>query len=277
MENAVLRSSSPPFVPDLKTWDQNSITATWLGHATVLIQFYGITVLTDPVLFPRIGARTSFGTVGPKRLVGPALRPSQLPEVDLVVLSHAHLDHLDKPSLRSLRGTPQIVTAANTEDLLRGTRTSGVHPLRWGDHREIQTRKGAVQVRAFEVAHWGARWRYDRYRGYNGYVLGREGKQIIFGGDTALSPSFRELRAKGPFCAAFMPIGAYDPWICSHCTPEQAVDMANDAKASHFLPIHFKTFAFGREGIQAPLQRLDQVLEVERLGWREIGQTFRLS
>jgi len=127
------------------------------------------------------------------------------------------------------------------------------------------------------VKHWGARWRHDSYRGYNGYIVSREGKKIIFGGDTAWSDSFRSLRSKGPFELAIMPIGAYQPWIQSHCTPEQAVQMANDAGANHFLPVHFKTFPLGREGVGEPMERLQAAIEPERIGWHDIGQTFSLS
>jgi L-ascorbate metabolism protein UlaG (beta-lactamase superfamily) len=134
-----------------------------------------------------------------------------------------------------------------------------------------------VEVEAYEVKHWGARWRHDSYRGYNGYILSREGKKIIFGGDTAWSESFRSLRGKGPFDLAIMPIGAYHPWIQSHCTPEEAVRMANDAGAKHFLPVHFKTFAFGREGVAEPMERLQAAIEPERIGWQDIGQTFSMS
>ena len=74
-----------------------------------------------------------------------------------------------------------------------------------------------------------------------------------------------------------MPIGAYEPWVCSHCTPEQAVRMAEDAGANHLLPVHFKTFAFGREGVTEPMERLDAAIEGERIGWRDVGQTFTLA
>ncbi|HVV71658.1 MAG TPA: hypothetical protein VHI52_09195, partial [Verrucomicrobiae bacterium] len=88
--------------------------------------------------------------------------------------------------------------------------------------------------------------------------------------------SFRDLRSEGPFELAMMPIGAYRPWICSHCTPEQAVHMANEAKARFFAPIHFKTFPLGREGPLEPMERLSLALEPERLAWRDVGETFQL-
>lgn len=265
----------PKFIPAPDCWDSEGITTAWLGHSTVLVNFYGVTILTDPVLFRRVGADTCIGTIGAKRLVAPALRPAQLPSIDLVLLSHAHMDHLDFATLRALPGTPQAVTAHDTEDLLRNTRFGRAKALAWGQKTRIWTAHGDVEVKAFEVKHWGARWKYDKHRGYNGYVLAREGKKIIFGGDTAWSTSFRGLRAQGPYELAIMPIGAYQPWVCSHCTPEEAVRMTNDAGASYLLPIHFKTFAFGREGTVEPLVRLEAALERDRIGWREVGETFR--
>ncbi len=267
----------PKLVPTPKTWDANGITAAWLGHSTVLLNFYGVNILTDPVLMRRVGADTCIGTLGAKRLVAPALTPAQLPPIDLVVLSHAHMDHLNFATLRALPGRPQVVSAHATEDLLHDTGLKPLQTLAWGDKARVNTRSGRVNLQAFEVKHWGARWRYDDYRGYNGYVLEREGKKIIFGGDTAYADSFRSLRAKGPFELALMPIGAYQPWICSHCTPEQAVAMANEAGAKYFLPIHFKTFPLGREGTEEPLNRLEKAIETERIGWRDIGETFRLA
>src|SRR5262245_18819788 len=108
----------PKFTPLPHTWDPNGVTAAWLGHSTVLLNFYGLTILTDPVLGKRVGAETPLGTVGAKRLVEAALRPKQLPPVDLVLLSHAHMDHLDPITLRSLPGKPCAVTAHSTTDLL---------------------------------------------------------------------------------------------------------------------------------------------------------------
>jgi L-ascorbate metabolism protein UlaG (beta-lactamase superfamily) len=184
------------------------------------------------------------------------------------------MDHLNYATLRWLPGSPQAVTARSTLELLRRTKLNHAAELRWGDTIRISTSQGEVLVEAFEVEHWGARWRHDRHRGYNGYIISREGRKILFGGDTAWTKSFRALRKKGPFDLALMPIGGYEPWVRSHCTPEQAVGMANDAGASRFLPIHFRTFSLGREPSNEPMERLEAAIESERIGWKHIGQTF---
>ena len=234
-----------------------------------------MTILTDPVLGKRVGADTLVGTIGAKRLIAPALKVRQLPAIDLVLLSHAHMDHMDLATLRALPGRPRVVTAHDTTDLLESTHLKEPKALKWGETARVFANHGDATVSAFQVKHWGARWKVDKYRGYNGYVVEREGKKIIFGGDTAWTESFRSLRSKGPYELAIMPIGAYKPWICSHCTPEQAVRMANDAGANHFLPIHIKTFPLGREGVVEPMERLEAAIENDRIGWRDVGQTFQ--
>ncbi len=265
-----------PQRPTPATWTDNAITLAWLGHATVLIDFYGLRILTDPVLFNRIGVDLGFGSFGPQRLVQCALRADEVPQVDLVLVSHAHFDHLDTPSLAAVRGMPVAVMAAETADLLPRRAYAGVHELRWNDTVTVATPHGEVRVRAIEVKHWGARIQRDTHRGYTGWVVEREGKRLLIGGDTANTASFRAHRRFGPFEAAVMPIGAYDPWITNHCTPEQAVAMADAAGARLFVPVHHQSFALSREPVDEPIARADRMLAAEhgRLGLRDIGETL---
>jgi L-ascorbate metabolism protein UlaG (beta-lactamase superfamily) len=265
--------------PKPSHWSDQDITASWLGHATVLINFYGLNVITDPVLFSRVGAYLGIGTIGPMRRQACALKASQLPPIHLVLLSHAHFDHFDIPSLSDLPGNPYAVTARNTSDLLQDTGLTKHSELKWGEKVLVSTEKGEIEVEAFEVRHWGARWRHDVFRGYNGYILNRGGKKIIFGGDTAMCDGFKGIRSRGPFDFACMPIGAYNPWIKSHCNPEEALRMANEAGARRILPMHHYTFRFGREHSLEPIHRLQAALasEPERLGWKEAGETFVLK
>jgi L-ascorbate metabolism protein UlaG (beta-lactamase superfamily) len=265
-----------PVKPVFAEWDSNRITLAWLGHATVLINFYGLRILTDPVLFNHVGVGFGLGTFGPKRHVRCALTPKELPPIDLLLLSHAHLDHLDFASLNALKGNPHVVTAAETGELLDGVPCKAPKELRWGDAALIHTSRGDARIEAFEVKHWGRRWPRGKERGYNGYVLEREGRRVLFAGDTAFTTSFAALKSRGPFAAALMPIAAYDPWIQSHCTPEEAVEMAFAAGAERIAPIHHATFKLSDEPMAEPIERLEQALstEPERIGWRRVGETM---
>jgi L-ascorbate metabolism protein UlaG (beta-lactamase superfamily) len=248
----------------------------WLGHSTVLLDFHGIRVLTDPALGDRIGVSLGVGTIGPKRLVAPALTVQNLPPIDVLLLSHAHMDHMDLPTLRSLGHSTFTISATRTRDLLMGTKLKPINELGWGERTVFQSPQGSLEIEAIEVRHWGQRWPNEMPRGYNGYILRREGKTVLFGGDTALTPAFRQLRSRGPFEIALMPIGAYRPWIRNHCTPEEAVTMANAAGAKYIVPLHHQTFRLSEEPASEPIERLQAALhqEPERLALHQIGQTF---
>jgi L-ascorbate metabolism protein UlaG (beta-lactamase superfamily) len=249
--------------------------AAWLGHSTVLLQLDGFTVLTDPVFSLRIGLNVGPLTMGIKRLVDPAAQIAELPPIDLILLSHAHMDHFDLPSLRQLANRrTSVVTASRTSDLLRPRRFAQVHELGWGETIQV----GHAKVTAFEVAHWGARMRSDVYRGYNGYLLEAGRKRVLFGGDTAYTPLFQQLRSSRPIDLAIMPIGAYDPWIRVHCNPEQALAMANDAGAEFILPVHHQTFQLSREPRFEPIERLAAAAgpHPERIPVHGIGGEFHV-
>jgi L-ascorbate metabolism protein UlaG (beta-lactamase superfamily) len=265
-----------PVKPRPGEWPENGITLAWLGHATVLINFYGLRILTDPVLFNRVGLSLGLGMVGPKRYVAPALRCSELPPIDVLLLSHAHRDHLDLPTLSRFKPSTFTVTAKATNDVARQAGLEQVTELAWNERTTFRHAKGELEIEALEVKHWGERWPSETPRGYNGYALRREGKAILFGGDTALTPAFAGYRAKGPFDVAVMPIGAYQPWIWNHCTPEQAVHMADAAHARYIVPIHHQTFCLSDEPMNEPIERLEQALakEPERLALRRIGESF---
>lgn len=264
-----------PYQPDPANWPDTGLHAAWLGHSTVLLKIDGLTILTDPVLSPKVGIRFGPFTLGMKRLVEPALTTGELPHVDLIVLSHAHFDHFDIPTLRRLESKrTRVVTATRTADLLRTRRYQSVHELAWGERATL----GPAEVRAVEVNHWGARTRTDTYRGFNGYTIEASGYRVLFGGDTAATTAFRSLRTSKPFDLAIMPVGAYDPWVHYHCTPEQAWRMANDAGSEAFLPIHHQTFALSREPYLEPIERTYAAAGAhpDRVALSRIGQEFHL-
>jgi L-ascorbate metabolism protein UlaG (beta-lactamase superfamily) len=273
------RPIAPAFAkPEPSKWSNTQLTLAWLGHSTVLINFFGATILTDPVLFSRVGIRLPGFTVGPKRLIAPALQFHDLPHIDIILLSHAHFDHFDLRTLRCFNDTTRVITARATSDIFKGTRFSDITELDWDETKTLSAAAGEMEITAFAVKHWGARTQHDTHRGYNGYLIERSGRRIVFAGDTAMTGNFTALRRHGSIDIAIMPISAYNPWIQSHGTPEQAVEMANAAGAHFIVPVHHQTFRLSFEPLKEPIERFEAALSEtpERIALREIGQTFVL-
>jgi L-ascorbate metabolism protein UlaG (beta-lactamase superfamily) len=255
-------------------WSDEGLHAAWVGHSTVLLKVDGFTVLTDPVFGKRCGIRVGPVTVGLKRLVAPALHIPELPRIDLILLSHAHMDHFDIASLRALENPhTHVVTARATSDLLRVKKYASVQEVGWGE----KVRVGPLTITGLRVKHWGARVRTDTFRGYNGYLIENSKRRILFGGDTADTRDFRVVRSSKPVDLALMPIGAYNPWIYAHCTPEQALRMGEDAGAERFLPIHHQTFQLSREPLFEPIERMLEAAGTDRVITQRIGDEASLN
>jgi L-ascorbate metabolism protein UlaG (beta-lactamase superfamily) len=243
----------------------------------VLMNFLGARVLTDPVFSLRAGPGLGPFVLGPKRYVLPALRPREFAPPDVLLLSHAHFDHLDKASLRKFPRHTPVVTARGTRDLLRRFHT--VHELDWDESVTLTLHGSELRITALQVAHWGAPMLRDEHRGYNGYLLERQDRSVCFGGDTAYTTAFGQLRKReNPVDLMIMPIGAYDPWIRAHCSPEQAVAMTNQANGKYFVPIHHQTFKLSAEPMDEPGTRLRKAFagESHRLLAVNVGETFRV-
>lgn len=224
------------------------LSAVWLGHATVLMKVGEAWVLTDPVLSHRIGVRIGPLTLGVPRLT-PAIDPGSLPPIDVILLSHAHFDHLDKPTLRRLASSrTSVVTAMGTSDLIpKGF--GSVHELPW----DTAVTVAGLEVRAIRPEHWGARTALDRTRGFNAYLVRSDAGRVLFTGDTARTDAFS--RVNGADLTIFG-IGAYNPWVHAHATPEQAWAMHAAAGGRFFLPMHHSTFKLSDEPLGEPMQRL---------------------
>lgn len=255
--------------PDLTGWEERALSAVWIGHATVLLRMEGMTILTDPVFSSRVGLGFGLVTGGPRRLVAPALSLRELPPVDLILLSHAHFDHLDRPTLVRLPKRTPVITSQHTRDLVRDLGFRNVTELRWGERTQVER----LTVTAHAVKHWGARIFYDHHRGFNSYLLESEHYRVLYGGDTAYHDGFKSI---GNVDLAILGIGAYDPYIQAHATPEQAWQMAEHVHAAAVLPIHHSTFRLSHEPIHEPIQRILAAAgsEAHRIVAREVGDAW---
>lgn len=273
----------PNFKPNPSSWNRDEINISWIGHSTVLINFYGKIILTDPVLFNRVGIYMFGTSFGPSRYTAPALEVDEIPKPDLILLSHAHMDHMDYPTLKHLskkfKNQIDCITAFNTMDVIEDLPWRSIAELDWTE----ETNYSGIKIKAIEVTHFGWRfpWERDRSRGFmndgrsfNAYLLSYNGNKILFGGDTAYTDLFKSLNETVDI--AIMPIGAYYPWRKNHCTPEEALEMASHLKAKVFIPIHFNTFKQGLEPRTEPMEKLNENFSSYNIsiGLKEIGQTF---
>lgn len=251
--------------PRLDLAQQCAVWACWIGQSTVLLKMGSSWVLTDPVFSDVVGLNLLGLRIGPRRITPPALQIDEIPRPDIVVLSHAHMDHLDLPTLDALTarwpGQITVLTPPNTSDLLVEFPWKHIGEIDWN---ETSMTEGVV-IKALRVTHNG--WRLPgepcraagnlrRGRSYNGYLLEVDGIRVVFGGDTAYTTSFREI--SGEIDLAIMPIGAYEGFENLHCTPEQALEMSTMMRARSMMPIHHLTFKQSAEPIIEPIQRLQK-------------------
>ena len=244
-----------PSRPEVNPIDTGGIKVSWIGHATMLINFYGTLILTDPNFSHRVGMA--------RRIVEPALKPSELPPIDLIVISHAHFDHFNLGSLKRLPKNNILIIPRNCRDLVEGMGFTQVIELDWKEEVVV---KGVV-VKALRPNHWGRRTPFDdRERGYNAYILTKGGRSILFGGDTAYTKAIGDEGKGYNLAFAILPIGAYSPelWHKRHATPEEALQMFLESGAEYMIPMHWGTFILSLEPIGEPIERLKA--EAQRLG-----------
>lgn len=236
---------------------EGSVRVTWIGHAGFYLQFAGHSVIVDP------NWARFHGPV--KRIREPGLPLRDLPEVDLVLVTHAHFDHLHKPSLRVLQAREGIVVPRGSGGLVKRLGFPSVHEMKIWDSLAFNE----LEVTHTPSHHWGARYLHDTHRDFGGYVIRAANKSIFHCGDSAYFDGFREIGKRQEIDVALMPIGAYDAPSGRdvHMNPEQAVQAFADLGAKTMIPMHYGTFPLGNEPHDEPVERL--LMEADRLGLSE--------
>jgi L-ascorbate metabolism protein UlaG (beta-lactamase superfamily) len=251
---------------------------TWIGHASFVFRLGGALVATDPVFAERMGPS--------RRLTPPGVAPSLLPPLDVVTVSHAHFDHMDLPSLRTLaeRGDPLFVVPKDNAAVLRGAGIEKVVELEWWESIDA----AGLRVTCVPAQHWSMRMPWDRNtRLWGGFVYESAEGVAYHAGDTALSEDmFRSIAARcPPIDWAMLPIGAYDPtWFMSaqHMGPEEAGRAWELLGAGSLLAMHWGTFRLTDEPTGEPPQRVKAWFEAkgharERLWVLDVGETRKLA
>ena len=255
-ERVAVTQAKPRDLPPLKAGEMR---ATWVGHATVLIETPGLNILTDPIWSDVAGP---FG-IGPHRVAQPGIAFDDLPRIDLVVVSHAHYDHMDLATLKRLwqRDQPTIVTSLGNDAII-GTMGVKAQTLDWGAAMRI----GNGRVTVTRNHHWSSRWGADRNRAlWSSFVIDTPSGSIFFAGDTGPGdmrwPDEAKAAAAGPIRLAIIPIGAFrfapgQMWSGSHVGPKQAVEIFRRLGAERGLPIHWGTFRLSWEAYDTPPKML---------------------
>ncbi|HKN66591.1 MAG TPA: MBL fold metallo-hydrolase [Gemmatimonadaceae bacterium] len=269
----------------------DELSATWVGHSTVLLQLGAINILTDPMWSDR-ASPVSFA--GPRRLVAAAFDLKLLPSIDVVLISHNHYDHLDKPTVRALvRRMPEAewIVPLGLSPLLRNWGADRVREADWWQTLEIRTTFGMACISSTPAQHFSARGLWDRGRTlWCSWAVAAGTRRAFFAGDTAYHPEFPAIGERyGPFDLSMLPVGAYDPrWFMKtvHMNPPEALRAYTELAGPRagelaMLPIHWGTFRLTDEPIEQPPAWTAQLwagagYERNHLWLMEHGETRRL-
>ena len=232
-----------PVFPELKDGD---ICITWIGHASFLIQTPDHSILIDPNWAKWLKVI--------KRIKHPGMEIRDLPAIDLVLVTHAHFDHLDRKSLRAVASDQSIIVPEHVGGLVHGLGFRHVHELRHWESFEL----GALKVTLTPARHWGARVLHDSHRGFGGFHIAYAGRSVFHCGDSAYFEGFKEIGERLPVEIALLPIGAYEAPTKRdvHMNPEEAIEAFMNLGAKTFVPMHFGTFRLSYEPLHEPPERL---------------------
>lgn len=230
------------------------IGITWIGHASFLIQTHELNILVDP--------NWAKWLKGIKRIKDPGCLLDDLPLVDLVLVTHAHFDHLDRRTLRKVAADQPIVVPFEVGNLVHDLGFHTVHELHYWESFQHKDAK----ITLTPCRHWGARVLHDTHRGFGGFLIEVAGRTIFHCGDTAYFEGFREIGKRHQIDVALLPIGAYDPPSQSkdvHMSPEEAVQAFCELRAGAMVPMHYGSFRLSFEPLDEPLARMAVHAEAE--------------
>lgn len=263
-------------LPELAPTDKGIVT--FINHATFLLRFQGLTVLTDPVYADRASPMTF---AGPKRSRAPGVAFENLPTIDVVIISHNHYDHMDLVTLKMLdeKFHPLFIVPLGNTEILKNEGIQNVQELDWW----METRVKGFGFVLTPAEHWSARGLTDKNKALWGsfMIIAPEAAfKVYFAGDTGYAGHFKEIRTLlgGPPDLALLPIGAYEPrWFMKyhHMNPEEAVKAHLDLGAAQSIGMHFGTFQLTDEGIDRPVKDLEvatKKLSVKEGSFRVLDQ-----
>ena len=262
-----------PFKTDATVYatePQSGLRVTWFGHSGMLVEVDGVRILIDPVWEERASPRQWFG---PRRFFPPTISLEDLPQLDAVLISHDHYDHMGEMTLRRIAQLPctgraQWITALGVGALLRmwGVKPESISELGWMEEVGVRAERGALlNVTSVPARHFSGRSLLHRFETlWGAYVLQGAAHTLYFGADTGWWEGFEEIAAKfGPFDLTMLEIGAYNElWKEIHLGPDNAA-RAFQAMGGHglLMPIHWGLFDLALHGWKQPIERLKAIAE----------------
>jgi L-ascorbate metabolism protein UlaG (beta-lactamase superfamily) len=248
-------SSVPGPAPRARV-EGDELVVTLVNHSTVLLQTHGVNILTDPVWSERV---SPLQFMGPRRHRAPGFAMDQLPQIDVLLISHNHYDHLDAPTLKKLarQQKPAVFCPLGVAPLLRKLGFERVQQMDWWEHGEWK--QGTAYC--VPAQHFAARTPFDRNRTlWCGWVVELAGERLYFAGDTGYAKLFEEVAERfAPLRLALLPIGAFRPESFMgpiHMTPEQALAAHQTLGATSSVATHYGTFSLADDGEMEPVERL---------------------
>jgi L-ascorbate metabolism protein UlaG (beta-lactamase superfamily) len=236
--------------------DKSQLSSTWIGHSSLMININGTKILTDPVF------ETKVSIFGPTRYNGDApLNPDDLPEIDLVLISHNHYDHLNKYSIQKIKDkTKQFIVPLAVGKLLVdwGVDPQKIIEMNWWDKFDLD---GQLTIAATPAQHFSGRGLMDRNETlWVSFSIISKTHRIFYSGDSGYFTGFKEIGEKyGPFDMTFLECGAYDKaWHFVHMMPEEVIQAHLDLKGNILHPIHWGTFNLAYHDWFDPMQRLSK-------------------
>jgi L-ascorbate metabolism protein UlaG (beta-lactamase superfamily) len=237
---------------DLATPVAPGMRVRWLGHATTLLEIDGVRIMTDPVLSQRT---SPFQFIGPARLHPAPIAIDELKNIDAVVISHDHFDHLDMQTVQALGrgGTHFFVGLGIGAHIERwGVPASQVHDMDWWEHADFR----GVTIHCVPARHYSGRKSMDNSTLWSSWMFKGPSHSAYFSGDTGYAGHFKEIRERlGAPELAMLKVGAYGAWADIHMTPESAVRAHRDLGATTFLPVHWGTFNLAYHAWEEPIVR----------------------